>query len=59
MDPIILRPKDAFAALGIGVTKGYELIAIGELQAIKIGRVTGVTVQSIRGFVARRLAERG
>lgn len=38
MDPLALPPKQAFAAIGIGITKGYELIAAGDLETFKIGR---------------------
>lgn len=58
MEPVAVRPKDAFDALGVGVTKGYELIGSGELQAIKIGRATRITVASVRALVERRLQER-
>jgi len=57
MEPVVVRPKDAFAAIGVGVTKGYELIGSGELDVIKIGRATRITVKSINAMVARRMAE--
>ena len=57
MEPVVVRPKDAFAAIGVGVTKGYELIGSGELDVIKIGRATRITVKSINAMVARRIAE--
>lgn len=57
MDPITVRPADGFAALGVGVTKGYELINAGDLKVIKIGRATRITVESIKAFVARQSAE--
>lgn len=57
MEPVAVRPKDAFAAIGVGVTKGYELIGAGELDVIKIGRATRITVASINAMVARRRAE--
>lgn len=55
MDPLAIPPKQAFAALGVGVTKGYELIAAGDLETFKIGRATRVTTESIRAYVARQL----
>ncbi|RIV75665.1 helix-turn-helix domain-containing protein [Pelagerythrobacter aerophilus] len=58
MEPLALAPKDAFAAIGVGVTKGYELINAGELQTFKIGRATRVTTESVRAYVARRLEQR-
>ena len=53
-----MPPKEAFAALGVGVTKGYELINSGDLQTFKIGRATRITTDSIRAFVARKLEQR-
>ncbi|KKW89423.1 hypothetical protein YP76_25445 [Sphingobium chungbukense] len=55
IEPIALPPKMAFAAIGVGVTKGYELIAAGELETFKIGRATRITTSSIKALVARRL----
>lgn len=57
VEPITVRPKDGFEAVGVGVTKGYELISSGELEVIKIGRATRITVASINAMVTRRLAE--
>ncbi len=55
MDPLALRPKDAFAAIGVGITKGYELINSGELETFKIGRATRITAESLRSYVERQL----
>ncbi len=55
METIALPPKDAFAAIGVGVTKGYELINSGELESFKIGRATRITADSVRAYVARQL----
>ena len=57
MEPVAVKPRDGFHAIGIGNTKGYELIGSGELKAIKIGRATRITVASIKAYVERRLAE--
>ncbi|OYW21981.1 MULTISPECIES: helix-turn-helix domain-containing protein [unclassified Sphingomonas] len=57
MEPLALPPKAAFAAIGVGVTKGYELIASGDLVSFKIGRATRITSDSVRAFVARQIAE--
>lgn len=53
MEPIVVRPKDGFAAIGVGVTKGYELIGSGDLETVKIGRATRITVESIKSYVAK------
>lgn len=55
MDPIAIPPKQAFAAIGVGITKGYELIAAGDLETFKIGRATRITTESLRAYVARQL----
>ena len=57
MEPLALPPKDAFAAIGVGVTKGYELINSGDLESFKIGRATRITTASIRAYVARQLEQ--
>ena len=38
--------------LGIGSTKLYELIANGQLQTIKLGRVTLVPIASLEHLIA-------
>jgi hypothetical protein len=58
MEPLGLPPKDAFAMIPVGITKGYELINDGELETFKVGRATRVTVASVRAFVARQLEQR-
>lgn len=56
MAPLAMPPKEAFTVIGVGVTKGYELIAANELEVFKIGRATRITTASLEAFVARRLA---
>ena len=58
MQPLAVSPKVAFAMIGVGVTKGYELIASRDLEAFKIGRATRVTTASIEAYVARQVADR-
>lgn len=55
MEPLGLAPKDAFAAIGVGVTKGYELLNAGELESFRVGRARRITTASIRAYVARQL----
>jgi hypothetical protein len=59
LEPIVVKPKVAFDAIGCGVTKGYELINSGDLEAIKIGRATRITWDSVKRLVANapRFAE--
>lgn len=51
MEVITISIDDAAAVLGIGRTKLYELIAAGNLEAVKLGRRTLVKTASIRALV--------
>lgn len=53
MEPLMLRPKQAFDAIGVRTTRGYELIKAGELQTVKLGRMTLIPADSVKAFVAR------
>lgn len=50
-EPLAVSPKTAFAAIGVGNTRGYELINEGSLEAFKIGRSTRVTWSSVKQLV--------
>lgn len=58
MEPLAVSPKTAFAAVGVGTTKGYELENSGKLKAIKIGRATRITVASIKELAENGAPER-
>ena len=55
--PLAVPPKTGFEMIGVGVTKGYELINSRELETFKVGRATRITTASIERYVERRLAE--
>jgi excisionase family DNA binding protein len=42
VEPLLLRADEAAIVLGIGRTKVFEMLACGELPAIKIGRCVRV-----------------
>ena len=49
----LLTPAQrAFTAIGVGNTKGYELIAEGKLVARKLGSRTMIETESLRAYVA-------
>jgi hypothetical protein len=48
--PLLIPRKAAFAMLGVGTTKGHELINAGLLDARKIGEKTLVTSASIHAL---------
>ncbi len=52
-EPLLLSPKSTAKALGLGLTKTWELIGKGELRARKIGRLTMVERASIAAFLDR------
>ncbi len=52
ISPVLVPTDDAFRALGIGRTKGFELIRHGHLVARKIGSRTVIEAESIRRFAA-------
>lgn len=52
------RPAEAAESIGISRSKAYELIASGELPAIRIGGVLRVPVDALSAWILRQLAER-
>ena len=57
VEPICVRVNDAARMIGIGRTKLYELIANGEVETVKIGKATRVTMASLHGLVDRQRVE--
>jgi len=54
--PLVVKPKTAWRLLACSNTKGYELLAAGELESFLDGRSRKITVASIHALIARRLA---
>ena len=51
--PTLLVPvRPAFRAIGVGNTKGYQLVADGHLTKVKIGSKSLITAESLRRYVA-------
>jgi excisionase family DNA binding protein len=57
IEPICVRIDVATRMIGIGRTKLYELIASGELEAIKIGRGTRITTASLHKLIELRRSQ--
>jgi hypothetical protein len=55
-EPLVVKPKVAWKLLGCSNTRGYELLAAGELDSFLDGRSRKITIESIRHYIARRLA---
>ncbi len=59
IEPLVVSPKIAWRMLAVGNTRGYELLANGELESFKDGRSRKITLASIKALVARRVAGGG
>jgi hypothetical protein len=57
--PLVVKPSTAWRMLACGNTRGYELLAAGELESFKDGRSRKITVASIKAFIARQVANGG
>ncbi len=53
--PLIVKPKTAWKMLACSNTRGYELLAAGELDSFRDGRSRKIVVDSITRYIARRL----
>lgn len=51
-EPLAVRIPDAVRMTGIGRSKLYQLIASGDLETIKIGRCTLITMDALRSLLA-------
>ena len=52
--PLTVRIPVAVQLTGIGRSKLYELIAAGEVETVKVGASTLVTVASLRRLIQKR-----
>ena len=51
------RPAEVAAAIGVGRSKAYELIARGEIPSIRIGGSIRVPLDALKQWMDQRLAE--
>jgi excisionase family DNA binding protein len=54
---LLLKPSEAFELLGISRSKGYALLASGEIRSIRIGRSIRVPVTALKEYIERKLTE--
>ena len=52
-EPLAVRIREACRLTGIGRSKIYELIASGEIEIVKIGAMTLIPFESLKGLVER------
>ncbi len=48
---LLLTPKEAANALGIGITLLYDLLAKGDILSVKIGRRRCISVRALERYV--------
>jgi hypothetical protein len=58
-EPLAVRPKIAWLMLGCGHSHGYALLERDELDSYTDGLARWITTDSIRRYIARRLAKAG
>jgi len=54
---LIVKPSTAWRMLSVSNTRGYQLLAKGELESFRDGRSRKITVASIHRYIARHLAD--
>jgi excisionase family DNA binding protein len=52
MDKLLLSPTEAAAHLGIGHSKVYELMRLGQLRSVKIGASRRFPQAALAEFIA-------
>jgi hypothetical protein len=55
IEALLVRPRTAWKMLGCGNTRGYELLAAGELDSFRDGGARKITVESIHRYIERHL----
>lgn len=53
VEKVLLTPEEAAAALSLGRTKVYELIRVGALRSVRIGKCRRVPAVALSEFVDR------
>ena len=49
---LLLRPEEVAKSLGIGRTRVFELMRVGELRSVKIGKSRRIPTDAVREYVA-------
>lgn len=55
--PLLYKPKDAAAEIGIGRTKLFELMASGAIASVRIGHARRIPRAALEAYVAALLDE--
>jgi excisionase family DNA binding protein len=54
---LLLTTAEAAEALGLCRSAVYELLLVGEIASVKIGRARRVPVKALEDFIVRRLSQ--
>lgn len=57
MEPLLLTVPEVQAALAMGRSSIYEMMALGELPVVRIGRSVRVPARAVREYAERLEAE--
>lgn len=57
IEKLVVKPSEAFEMMSISRSKGYAMLASGEIRSIRIGRHIRVPVAALQEYIDRRLAE--
>lgn len=57
MDRLLLKPVEVAEVTGLGRSKVYQLLAAGEIPAIRVGGRLRVPTESLRDWIARQVPE--
>lgn len=55
-DKLLHSPEESAELLGVGRSYMFELIARGEIESFKVGRLRKIPAQSLTDFVERQRA---
>ena len=50
---LLLTVEEAAATIGVGRSLMYELIATGEIQTVRVGRLRRISPEALREYVAQ------
>jgi excisionase family DNA binding protein len=59
MEPLLLKAEDVAKLLGLGRSKVFAMLAIGELPVIRFGRSVRVPREALEGLIAEHTQHAG
>lgn len=57
--PLLLTPSEAAKRLSLARSTLYQLLLVGEVESIKIGRSRRIPIDALTDFIDRKRAEQG